>query len=288
VKVAICYFGITRSLAYTFDSIAANVLQPARHLGETRVFAHLYRQTQINNPRSKEFGALDPDEYQILMADELELEEPNECLARMRYDELLKHPDPWRDDYKSIKNLMHQLHSLERVGDLARKWSADVYVFVRPDLCYLDPLDLFLKQAIACRQPTVLYPNWQHHGGLNDRFAIVAGTTAARAYSQRGRLLHECYEIFEKNFNGERLLGYAILKAGCLTQPIYVRAQRVRFDGTYHPEGFRRPRSRLSKTKTKFWLKKVTLLIVVASSKIDRLLQTCKRGIMALLPKSWL
>jgi len=38
-------------------------------MGDVRVFAHLYKQSRISNPRSGEFGLLDVGEYRLLQAD---------------------------------------------------------------------------------------------------------------------------------------------------------------------------------------------------------------------------
>lgn len=256
-RIAICFFGITRSLSYTIDSIRLNVLEPARRCGETRLFAHLFRQSRIDNPRSGESGSLDVDEYQLLAADHVELEDPYLCLESMNYKEHVQRPDPWDDDYRSFRNFLHQLHSLDRVGSLALEWGPDVYVFVRPDLRYLDSFEPFISQALRAKQPTVFYPNWQHHGGMNDRFAVIAGAEAARVYSKRGAFIWDFAEKFGGVFNGERLLKYATLRTGIKIRPIYARAERIRSNGVSRRESFRRPKSLISKTLIRFLLQNV-------------------------------
>ena len=73
-RIAIGFFGLARSLQWTLPSIQQNIIQPARELGDVRLFAHLYRQTHIKNSRSGEDNALNPDEYLLLQCDEVILE----------------------------------------------------------------------------------------------------------------------------------------------------------------------------------------------------------------------
>ena len=251
-RIAVCFFGITRSLAYTIESIRSNVLEPAHEHGQVRVFAHLFSQASIDNPRSGECGPLNVDEFRLLKADQVELEEPGLCLDSMDYKRHLLKPDPWEDGYRSLSNFLHQLHSLDRVHCLASEWKPDVYVFVRPDLRYLDSLGVFIRQALCAKAPTIFYPNWQHHGGMNDRFALISGESAAQVYSNRKQFVWDFAEQFGGVFNGERLLKFSTLRTGARIFPIYARAERVRSNGESRNESFRRPRGVISKTTWRY------------------------------------
>ena len=114
MKIAICFRGISRSLTHTIESIRDNVFAPARELGEVKVFTHLFDQKEINNPRTGETGRLDTAEYQLLQSDWLTLEPPGECLAQHRFDALKSFGDPWNDQFSSLRNLIHELHSLKQ------------------------------------------------------------------------------------------------------------------------------------------------------------------------------
>lgn len=223
------------------------------------MLAHFFDQSRIDNPRSNEVGPLDVFEHRLLEPDVIELEPPNQCLETMNYDRHLEIHDPWGDNHRSLRNLLHQLHSLARVGTLATDTLADVYLFLRPDLRYLDDFKPFIQYAAAVKEPTIFFPNWQHHGGMNDRFALIAGQDAARIYSTRGSNVWEFTTKFGGKFNGERLLKYSVLKAGLRAEPVYLRAERVRSTGTVRIESFRRPKSKLSKTTLRFlWLRLIT------------------------------
>jgi len=65
-RIAIGFFGITRSLKWTLSSIQKNIIEPARSLGDVRLYAHLYQQEYVLNPRSGEDHPMDPHEHQLL------------------------------------------------------------------------------------------------------------------------------------------------------------------------------------------------------------------------------
>lgn len=254
-KIAICFFGITRSLKFTLNSIKACVYRPARASGEVRIFAHLYNQERIFNPRSNEFGPLDTEEFRLLDADVMRLESPSEALSSRLTDEMRFFSDPWGDQAISVRNLCLQLHSLSRVGSLALEWDPDLFVVVRPDLEYLDAMTPFLQLTLESSRPLVMYPNWQQHGGMNDRFAIIAGKRAMLAYCGRGDLVGGYRRDIGSYFNGERLLKYSLLLARVECLPMFVRARRVRFDGSRVLESFKRSSNRLNRTQLRLWVR---------------------------------
>lgn len=229
--IAICFFGITRSLRYTIGSIEQNVLGPARARGRVTVHAHLYRQTEIVNPRSGENGRLDPDEHALLRPDQLELEDPDLCLGPMGFEALKTHGDAWYDDFRSLRNLVHQLHSLDRVTTMAQESGAGTVIFVRPDLMYHDSMAYALRSALRSKRPSVWVPSWQRFSGANDRFAIAHGDRAIAAYGQRGRFALEYCETESKPLHAEQLLSYVLMRQGVIEKDIDVRATRIRVGG---------------------------------------------------------
>ncbi len=240
-KIAVCFFGITRSLAHTLPELKANVIEPAQEAGDARLFAHLFLQRRIDNPRSGEQGQLNPEEYRLLNVPEPELEEPGACLAAHGIEELKPYGDSWDDGFRSLGNLVHQLHSLERVTAQALDWGAEVAVFARPDLRYHDSLKRVIRAGIRAPGPLVQLPRWQPHEGMNDRFAVVTGRQAISAYGGRiGEALNFCRDS-GRPLNGERLVKYVIEKNGFPVRPFAARASRVRADGSERWEEFSRP-----------------------------------------------
>lgn len=228
-------------MTHTIGSITDNILAPARILGEVRIFAHFFRQATINNPRSGENGALNPDEHALLAPDWLELEAPEHCLEIHRFEEIKAFGDEWQDEFRSLSNLIHQLHSLKRVTEAALKWAPDIYIFVRPDLEYHDSFAPLLTEVSLSGGDSAWYPNWQLCGGLNDRFLICRGDNVAHAYGARIDVALDFCRKTGNPLRSEKLVAHALKNRGVTVRPMPLRASRVRANGKLHPEKFDHP-----------------------------------------------
>lgn len=236
LKIAVVFFGITRALRLTLPSITGQLIDPARAIArEVRLFGHFFRQTGISNPRSGEMGELDPEEYRLLNLDAVELEEPGACLDLYPMAEMQARGDIWRDDFASFRNLVHQLHSLQRATRLVEGFQPDIVIFARPDLLYHDsaaePLDLLAR----AHRSFVLVPDWSQWFGHNDRFALVKGAEGVAAYGRRAERMGE-YCARGKRLHSERFLKYAL--GGQRVRTMHMRASRVRANGLQVLEDF--------------------------------------------------
>lgn len=237
-KIAICFFGITRSLKFTIESIEKCVIDPAREAGSVKLFSHFFNQKQIDNPRSGEKGILDTNEHRLLPSDWIALEEPDEGFAAHNVEVLKQFGDRWNDNFVSLRNLIHQLHSLDRVTTAATEWDADIYIFVRPDIKYHDSLKPYVRRAIDSSEAVLLIPDWQHGYGYNDRFAICSTKPVAIAYGQRGK---NCLEFCMKRkepLHSESLLEYSLNKEGIRPELMDAKGSRVRSNGSVRIEHF--------------------------------------------------
>lgn len=254
-KIAVCFFGITRSLTHTHASIEMNVLAPARSLGTPRIYSHFFQQEGLDNPRSGEKGRMNSEEYRLLNSDWLRLEQPEECLGRWRFEALKAWGDSWGDDFRSLRNLIHQLHSLNAVTEAALAEGTEICVFCRPDLRYHDSLRNPLRQAQKVHDTaggaTAFLPFWQAHGGRNDRFAICVGREAIAAYGQRIRLAEQFCRERAEPLNSEYLVAYSLAQRAIAVRQIAPRASRVRLDGVQRYEDFSRPLIRQIKQRTR-------------------------------------
>ncbi|CAN1571750.1 hypothetical protein MCELHM10_03282 [Paracoccaceae bacterium] len=240
LRIAIVFFGITRSLRFTLDSITQNLIAPARALtADVGLFGHFYDQNRIYNPRSGENGRLDRHEYRLLPLDRVEREPPGECLADYPIEDLMRHGDFWKDNFRSFSNLVHQLHSLHRASLLAQAYQPDIVIFARPDLYYLDPVSLWLADLAQDPTPKVLVPDWAQWGGLNDRLALVRGADVIAAYGHRALVMPD-YCADGRMLHSEQLLKHVL--ADHAVRMIPLRASRVRSDGRVVLEDFRRGR----------------------------------------------
>jgi hypothetical protein len=236
-RIAIGFFGITRSLKWTLPSIQKNIIEPARALGETRLFAHLYQQDHIHNPRTGEDQSLDPNEYQLLGCNEVELEKPGNCLTEANYEWVLAHGDAFFDEGKSLANLIHQLRSLQQVGRMIDQWEPDVVILARPDLLYHDSLYEEIAKQIQQSKIFISIPNWQWFGGVNDRFAI-GSRESCRAYTKRFEYIHPYIEKTGGPLPAERFLRFCLNQQGIIPRPMPITASRIRSNGRVVEEDF--------------------------------------------------
>lgn len=144
------------------------------------------------------------------------------------------------DDNGQIRrNLLHQLHSLRRLDDMRRGLGRefDLYAFVRPDLEYIDRLDVRELAPLLTGDADLLTPNWHQWDGLNDRFAFCnrkgADTFLARWQQVKAFCTDHGY------IHSESLLAYAAREAGLRVITTELRALRVRATGYTWGEGFR-------------------------------------------------
>ena len=245
MRIALCYFGLPRALALTAPSLRANLEAPLRAQAEVVTLAHVYE-------RSAEPGETVPDISAFLELDELETEPPMQVLERADFDALRRHGDFWGDGGTSLRNLLHQLHSLERVTLMARAAGVEACLFARPDLLYRDALPGGLAAAAQVGPPGIWLPSWQHwKGGLNDRCAFCHGTEAIAAYGLRGRLAQAFCARTGGPLQSEQLVAYALWTAGITWRPLPLRASRVRSDGRVVEEDFGPRRLRVLRQKIK-------------------------------------
>ncbi len=239
MKIYLLFFGITRSLQWTIDSIRQNVISPAQKYGDVSIFCHFFQLDKIINLRSGENGAFDSDEYRLLRPDWISLEPPDHCLTQWNFEEISRHGDWWNDDYASLKNLIHQLHSLYRVTEHAlQQQEPGLVVFCRPDLRYHDSLDRSIRWVKSSKRQVVLIPDWQWWGGLNDRFSIVSGEKAIRAYGQRILKIPDYLAQSGGALQGEKLLKFSLDQDLIPNKPMRARACRVRIGGVVKQEAF--------------------------------------------------
>lgn len=229
-KIAVAFFGIPRA-SQIGPSIDENILNRLAATGaQVKVFYHLFDLAHISNARSSEDLALDKSNYDYFKHYEGELEAPESCLETWNFDEIKKYGDPWGDDYQSLRNLFHQLHSLHKVTQRVVDFDPDVVAFVRPDLLYHDKIrERDIEQCIKFPNSVVL-PSWQWWGGYNDRFALC-GKSSYHAYGERISNVARYCQVRNRPLHAENFLKYSLDEKGCRIVPTKLRGSRVRVSG---------------------------------------------------------
>lgn len=237
-RIAIAFYGITRSLKYTIDSIRENVIDPARVVGEVTVFSHFFKQADINNPRTGEVGALDTEEWQLLQPDVSKLDEVDLDLEDRYIRELMPYGNAWEDEGQSLRNILRQMVSLQRVTTMIQERlpTVDLVFFLRADMEYHDrfPVGEWIN---VIRPYTVMIPFWQWSGGLNDRFAICGRQSYAMYGARVTRSLAYC-QHHHKPMHSERLLMFVLMRSPIQLAVTSMRATRVRSNGQRASETF--------------------------------------------------
>jgi len=239
LKIVIAYFGITRSLPDTLSSIQENVVESCRQFAQTESIAHLYDLKNVKNTRSDENTPVDRHAYKQLDLDQIEHATPNSAPIRETISRIKGYGDYWDDEGQSLSNLIHQLHSLSHVTEMARNRNADVVVFCRPDILYHDSFSSGLKKALNAKKELALLPYWQQYqGGYNDRFAICRGSQAISAYGSRLKYALDYCMLTGQPLHSESLLRFSLETANIRVRMLNVTGSRVRANGIMVDENF--------------------------------------------------
>jgi hypothetical protein len=239
VRMAVCFFGLTRSLPFTIDSIRTNVFDVLTAAGiQYTTYLHTHNVTRMFNPRAHEFNVtVDPTLYRLLRPDTAVFEEPIDwtlpsnqgLLAR-----LLKRGDPWGQsgDHISLRNLVNQLHSLQA---LTAMWAPhasrfDAVIYLRSDVWFFNCLNVtqLLEAAATTSHPVIWTPAFATFSGLNDRFAF-GNVAAMQLYGNRWQ--HALPYARDTYLHAEKFLKYAMRADGVECSTTDVVFTRVRGDG---------------------------------------------------------
>jgi hypothetical protein len=182
-KVAICFWGLTRSLKYTLHSIEKNIFEPLiKNNIPYDIFIHTYTTNKIySNPRAEEKNLiLDNDEYKLLKPKYYKIENQEYIKKKINVDKYKTMGNPWVES-ESFSNHLLALWSLNEVTALwtpRAKYYTNV-IYCRPDLEYLCPIDIrwlygsddVIYTPNFHRKPT-LFTKKGSKMSINDRFAI--------------------------------------------------------------------------------------------------------------------
>ena len=241
-EIAICFFGLTRSLRYNIESIQKNIFDILDNSEYSYdIYMHTYNLEVINNDRSNEYNCkLDTEEYKLLKPNHLSITNQNKFDETVDIKDYIDHGDPWEKqekvEYTSLKNLLRQFNSLNIVTNLwiDKKINYKCIIYLRPDLQYLTPLNLEVIQFIFTKdKPIIFTPNWCEYGGKNDRFAI--GTPSAmKIYGTRLKHARNFSKI--RTLHSEQFLKNILKRGKVIMKPLNMKAVRVRANGSINKQ----------------------------------------------------
>ena len=181
VRVAICFFGLTRSLQYTLPSIQKYLFDPLKNHGiKYDTYLHTYKMKKpYTNPRAGERSIiLDADEYKLLEPTYHMVENKETVSTYIGLEKYRTKGDPWGKekkaipgDYTTLDNHILYLWSQKQLTEMFQK-NKGLYshiIFCRPDVLYQVPLDI---EWFSFTSNKICIPNFGLCGDVNDRFAL--------------------------------------------------------------------------------------------------------------------
>ena len=235
MKVAVGFFGITRSLKFTLNSIFKNVIRPLEELGyDYKIFLHTYELNNYKNIRTNEnYTNIDNEEYKLLNPDYFEIEKQDLVLENINPEKYRTHKDPWNTNYNSVDNFLLGQYSKMKLTNIIEKSQInfDYIMFLRPDVEYLNPLEhSFFKNVI---NKTISIPRFGIYAHakphFNDRFAITNQDT----YKIYGKVFDELFEISKKQaLHSETVLTKYLTQNNVKYEYIQFVFKRIRIDGS--------------------------------------------------------
>jgi len=236
IRVAVCFFGLTRSLKHTINSINKNILNPLKNSNiDYDIILHTYDLKYLKLKRSRENNKLDTNEWKLLKPIKSQIDNQDEFDKIYDYKYVKSFGDAWNTKYENTMNVIRQLNSLKQVWKLSETTNKkyDCYLFIRPDLKYTTKLDTneIMMSLKSNNENTIYTPSW-HKGvnGLNDRIAM-GNPKVMKIYANRLDDVNDYLKTTKKALHAERFLKYVIEKNNIQNKTINLIGKRVRING---------------------------------------------------------
>ena len=240
-RAALIYFGVVRSIRFTYDSHQRFLLEPLAKLFDLSVLGFFVQQETISSSKTGEFTVIDYASMSLLGITASRLIPINDVLISEISSSVKSFGDSGWDNFYSTENLIRQLITLDAAASFAALQDHEVVFFCRTDLliheCILDCATINLALSSSCKD-IVYLPYWGAWSGYNDRLALCVGKRSIRAYGQRISLLQEFCTKMSAPLHAERLLAYSLNKFSVSIRPLKITATRVRETGRLKTESF--------------------------------------------------
>tara|TARA_B110000114_G_C15096853_1_gene402092 strand:- start:363 stop:1112 length:750 start_codon:yes stop_codon:yes gene_type:complete len=198
LKVALLFFGITRSLKWTIASIKQNIFEPLKENNiDYDTFMHTYKLTSnYINPRANEImnvSDIDNDEYKLLKPDFLQIDIQEEIKKNINVHKYRTNSDPWNTKYVTVDNYILGCYSRAQLVKMVkqRKNEYDYILYIRPDCTYTSKLNIDWFNKV--NDKTICIPDF-HTFPINDRFSICN----MKNYEIYGNIFNSLLEISKK------------------------------------------------------------------------------------------
>jgi hypothetical protein len=218
-KVAILFYGLTRSLDRTYESIKTNILDELSSKNiDYDIFIHTYK---INSPyqntwAGEEVSHYDNDQYKILNAKHIMIEDQDSIIHMQDFENYYFNLGNWTfiDPEPAltknlIRNLVIALYSKKQITELFEKYKHEYsnVIIMRPDLYIHNKLDIDVMDILD--NTNIAIPDAEWFYGCNDRFCIATPDIACfygklyyhlLAYSREKSIISERYMLDMLNY----------------------------------------------------------------------------------------
>ncbi len=191
-RIAILYWGLTRSTKYVYETHRQHVFDILTQQGiPFDVYLHTWKTTDgrvwWNSPN------IDPDynEHELLCPTGYRIDDQNEYLDTIDFAQYFyEHEREQEWEPRLLQNHLCALESQRRVTTMCLNSNVKYthVVYLRPDVRIIDDLPVF--QIMACDGNRIILPDNNHYEGYNDRFAAMR-FEAVLWYGYRNRRLME-------------------------------------------------------------------------------------------------
>lgn len=249
MKIAIGFFGITRSLKYTINSIEINLLNVLHDNNiDYDIYLHTYSvnfKTYINkrtgegvNENILNNNSIDNEEYKLLNPKYFQIDELDVIKEQLNLPEYRSNIDPYGNNYSSVDNIILGNYSKYILTNLIEKNDNeyDYVIFMRPDCEYLHKFNI-KNYFNSINDKTIVIPNFaifarkgvidmKHK--INDRLCIAN----MKSYKIYGKTFTKLLELSKINVLHSETIIALILKnenIKNIKKPIHFI--RVRYDG---------------------------------------------------------
>ena len=238
MKFCICFFGVIgRSLKKTIRNIEENIFNILKDNNiEYDVFIHNNYVETITNPRGKEYNCkIDNVAYKLLHPKVFSETNQNEFDKQYNWNLLFKNGDIFQNHFSneniSTKNAIRELHSLKMVSSLWKKEDYDFFLYLRPDLLYINKLNIDIILKNIHKKNVLFNPTWGRYlNGLNDRI-YFGDYEAISKVANRIDLIPELIFKTKRLYHAETFLMDIVKKYGITVIDIDLVGERVRANG---------------------------------------------------------
>lgn len=175
-RIAIAFWGLTRSLKYTINSIDKYILNVLRENNiDYDIFMHTYCVFSLytNKRANEKCISLDNEEYKLLCPNYIKIDNQDTIKNILNLEQYRTHSDPWATNYETVDNFILAMYSKMKVTHLIKNSNIiyDYIIFMRPDVRYKTTLDITIFNKL--NNSNICIPNFHLFPKFNDRFCIA-------------------------------------------------------------------------------------------------------------------